>query len=457
MKRGLAAALLAASASACMTGPAAVGRQTKIESCHYRVQIASSGLVKVDARCQSDGSMSFRPAAPYLIEHLRSRTTSRSGHLRAPGAHLEYRIDLAELAGRGHNADRAARVGDSFIAAMSNVLLVPEPLTTEIPVTVELSAQPGVAFAVGLERAGGQGRYQLMAHEIPVATYFAFGVLEQHRLDIAGSALEIVRLDGALDQSDEELRRWIAASAHGVRDFYGAFPVPRASLMVIPAPNREGVVFGKVLPESEPAIALVVGQRATRQKLYADWILVHELFHLGFPSFYSEGKWLDEGLATYYEPIIRVRAGTYTEQELWSELAKWLPQGMEAYTELGLEMASDFRGIYWGGALACLEADVAARRHRLDRGLEHGLRALREAGGIANEVWDLAEAIATIDGALGRPTLGPIAERHALRGSPFDLHGLLRDLGVERRADGSVVLRDDAALASVRRAIIGKR
>jgi hypothetical protein len=232
--------------------------------------------------------------------------------------------------------------------------------------------------------------------------------------------------------------------------------VPRASVMVIPAPGRESVLFGKVLPESEPAVALVVGQRATKQKLYGDWILIHELFHLGFPSFYAEGKWLDEGLATYYEPIIRVRAGMYSERELWRELAKSLPQGLEAYTELGLEMADDFRGVYWGGALACLEADVAARRHRLDRGLEVGLRALRDAGGVANEVWDLSDAIATIDRALGRPTLAPIAERHAARGSPFDLNAMLRDLGVQLHPDGTVELRDDAPLAKVRRAITGK-
>jgi hypothetical protein len=455
MKRH-ACALLVACASACFRGPPEPAKPTTIASCRYDVRLASSGLAVVDASCQSDGSMSFRPAQHYLLDYLSANTTNRSGHLRAPQAKLRYEVDLARLAGRGHNADRAARVGESFIAAMSSILLVPEPLTTEIPVTVQLSAEPGVALATGLKRGDAAGAYQLMAHEIPVATYLAFGKLEQLELTVTGSTLELVRLDGSLDQPSEQLSGWIADSAVAVSDFYGAFPMPRASVMVIPAPGRESVVFGKVLPESEPAIALVVGQRATKQKLYQDWILVHELFHLGFPSFYAEGKWLDEGLATYYEPIIRVRAGLYSERELWRELAQSLPQGLEAYTELGLEMASDFRGIYWGGALACLEADVSARRRKLDRGLEVGLRALREAGGVANEVWDLADAIATVDRALGQPTLAPIAERHATRGSAFDLKALLRDLGVHLRSDDTVELRDDAPLAAVRRAITAK-
>ena len=46
---------------------------------------------------------------------------------------------------------------------------------------------------------------------------------------------------------------------------------------------------------------------------------MHELYHLGFPSFQGEGKWLDEGLATYYEPMIRARAGLRTETSLWDE------------------------------------------------------------------------------------------------------------------------------------------
>jgi hypothetical protein len=333
---------------------------------------------------------------------------------------------------------------------------VPEPLTSEIPVTVQIAAPPGSSVVAGLAQGPKPGGHRLMAHEIPVATYFAFGKLEQRRLEFAGAALQVVKLDGKLDQSFDEVSQWINESAGAVRDFYRAFPVPRASVFVVPASGRDSVVFGKVLPESEPGIALVVGQRATRRQLYSDWILVHELFHLGFPSFFEEGKWLDEGLATYYEPIIRVRAGLYTERQLWDELEKSMPQGLPAYTLHGLENAQDFRGIYWGGALACLEADVEARKRQLDRGLEVGLRALREAGGSASEVWAMSDALTTVDKALGSPTLGRIAQLHGQHGNPFDLAALLRDLGVTRAPDGTIQLSDSAPLAAVRRAIIEK-
>ena len=449
--RALVLALLAS--AACRPDSAARPRATTIRSCHYQVGLNATGLVDIDASCEADGPITFRVSEERLTESVKSRLLGNSGQFRSPDRRLSYQVDLAKLAGTGHDFDRAARMGASFIATMSSILLVPEPLTTEIPVTVHVSAPPELGVAVGLARGAATNHYRLMAHEIPVATYFAFGKLKQRTLDIDGARLEVTVLDGPLERSFDELNTWVAKSADAVSDFYGTFPVPRASLLVMPVPRRKSVVFGKVLPESEPAVALLVGQHAPAKALYSDWILVHELFHLGFPSFFDEGKWLDEGLATYYEPIIRVRAGLYTEAELWQEFASAMPQGLPAFEQHGLEKTKDFRGVYWGGAIACLAADVAARKRDVKRGLEVGLRALRDAGGNACEVWSLADAIGTVDRSLGEPTLGPIATAHAQRGSPFDLKALLRDLGVNRDASGNVQLSDAAPLAAVRRAI----
>ena len=75
-------------------------------------------------------------------------------------------------------------------------------------------------------------------------------------------------------------------------------------------------------------------------------------------------------------------------------------------------------------------------------------------GGVATEVWDLNDAIDVIDRSFDAPILKPIQRDHADRGSAFDLRGLLRDLGVSRKRDGSIVLSDQAPLAAVRRAIV---
>jgi hypothetical protein len=450
-RAALCAALLAV--TGCHPNGAQQARTTTIQSCAYTIELNATGTARVEASCQADGPLAFRVGDRQTLGGVHGPASGRNGRFACPNGRLSYSVDLAKLAGNGHDFDRAARIGDSFVAPMSSVLLVPEPLTTEIPVTLRVTPPPGQSVAVGLARGPAPGTYKLMAHEIPVATYFAFGKLRERNLDIDGARLEVTQLDGALDQSFDDLNTWITKSADAVRDFYKAFPVPRASVTVIPTPGRDAVVFGKVLPESEPGVALLVGQHAARKALYSDWILVHELFHLGFPSFFEEGKWLDEGLATYYEPIIRVRAGLYTETELWDELSSSMPQGLPAFTGDGLERADDFRGIYWGGAIACLVADVEARKRQLGVGLEVGLRALREAGGNACEVWSLDEVVQAVDHTLGAPTLAPLVRDHARRGSAFDLQGLFEALGVKRDAHGSVQLSDSAPLAAVRRAI----
>ena len=101
-----------------------------------------------------------------------------------------------------------------------------------------------------------------------------------------------------------------------VAGFFGTFPAERATVFLIPVNGRDGVLFGNLLPQSAPAIALRVGTQVTPAALRDDWILIHELFHLGVPSFLREGKWFDEGLATYFEPILRARAGILSEQQL---------------------------------------------------------------------------------------------------------------------------------------------
>jgi len=429
--------------------PVATKPSVTIRDCSFDVELLESGRARVEAACRADGPISFRAAHRYL-----KKSVTFAG--KEPSGKLSYEVDLAHLAAQGKDFDRALHVGSSFVAPMSSVLLVPEPLSTDIPVTVRVHAAPPTLVSVGLAKGTSPDTYRLFAHEIPVATYLAFGKLEQRALDIAGARLEVTRLDGPLDPSFDDVSRWVETSARAVRDFYRAFPVPRATVTVIPVPGRDAVVFGKVLPESSPGIALLLGQHTPSRALYSDWILVHELFHLGFPSFYEEGKWLDEGLATYYEPIIRVRAGLYTEAELWDELLASMPQGTEAFTQSGLEHATDFRGVYWGGAIACLVADVEARKRQLNGGLEVGLRALREAGGNACEVWSLSEAIGAIDHALGAPTLAPIAAAHGERGRAFDLAGLFADLGVTRDAQGKLQLSDTAPLSAVRRAITAK-
>ena len=437
--------------------------------CHYEARLSGADelTLEVEVRCMKRGVRGFNVIESVALHHVHDVRDEKGQPLRksATGWELDgrepvvrYRVDLAAIASTADDFDIAAQVGRSIVAPVSTWMLEPNPVRAGAPLTLHMTSAPGLGFACGLRRKD-RDLFELEQQELHVGTYSAFGRLTEHALELAGrhgrrSTLEVVILDGALDIGHDTLLRYVNESVRAVSDFDQGFPVARALIVVIPEPYRSGVLFGKVLPESSPGIALLVGQHTKPSDLGRDWILVHELYHLGFPSFQGEGKWLDEGLATYYEPIIRTRAGLRTEASLWDEFLNSMPQGLGAIGRDGLENAQSFRGIYWGGAIVALLADVEIRRRSGGKqGLEHGLLALLDNDGHASEVWALEDAIGVVDRAIGAPILSELAARYATRGHPLELDRLFSDLGVRRTPVG-VKLDDTAPLAAVRRAIV---
>jgi hypothetical protein len=429
--------------------------------CAYEVRVPADSpwIVDVSARCDGDAITGFRAPSAELGAFVRLRDgagTLTNGAFvaekpRRARAELAYSVDLDAMARSFEAIDVARRFGGSLLAPASSFLLAPDPDPDGAPVELEFSS--GAPFATGLRR--GASGYAIETHELRVATYTAFGVRERRSFSAGGTRLHVARLDGALDTHFDAVAAWIEKAASAVIDFYGRSLDSEITVFVAPLPEERGIPFGKLLPESGPGIVVLLGEHTTEPELYRDWVLVHELFHVGSPSFQDEGKWFDEGLATYYEPIIRARAGFLPEHAVWKEFLTAMPRGLPAMTERGLESAQSYGDTYWGGALFCLLADVEVRRLSAGKlGLEAGVRAVLANGGIASEVWTLARSLSVADGALGAPALAKLAERHARRGSPVDLPGLFRDLGVSLAPDGSVRFDDTAPLAFVRRSLI---
>jgi hypothetical protein len=364
---------------------------------------------------------------------------------------FRYRVDLERAAREQRDVGFALRHGEAIVAPASSFLLSPLPLVPEVPIELAVHTPPGFGFRSGLrEYAGG---YALESHEVRVATYSVFGRFSEQRVSVADRHLDVIVLD-AEPALAGRLAPWVAERARVVADFYGTFPAERTTLFVVPVHGAVEVVFGNLLPQSAPAIALKVGTKVTPLALHRDWILLHELFHLGVPSFFREGKWFDEGLATYFEPILRARAGMLSEQQLWSDFARDLQKGLPVLEQRGLDHARDYTDIYWGGALFCLLADVELRRATGGlKGLEDGVRAVFRGGGVAWEVWSLQETLRMAERTLGRSVLSELAARHASGPAPVDLERTLAELGVVQGGDG-VELRDDAPLAAARRAIV---
>lgn len=201
------------------------------------------------------------------------------------------------------------------------------------------------------------------------------------------------------------------------------------------------------------SIAISVGDAATPADLATNWELVHEMVHLAFPSMPENRAWIEEGLATYVEPLVRARSGLAPADDIWKWLVWGLPRGQSALGGTGLDGARTWAATYWGGALFCFDADVAIRQKTGGKkSLDDALRGIVRAGGNVTVDWSLERAFDAGDRAVGAPVLRELYERMRTAAAREDLDALFAKLGV--RATSSGISYDDAApLAAIRRAI----
>jgi hypothetical protein len=266
------------------------------------------------------------------------------------------------------------------------------------------------------------------------------------------SVLNVYFAEGAFDLPNERLLNWIENAAHTVANFYGQFPVRRAHIAVIPVAGS-GVQSGKSLGMGQATINIFIGKEVTPVELASDWIMVHEMVHLGFPSLDQTHRWLEEGLATYVESIARVNYGDLTPEFVWRGLVRGMPHGLPDAGDKGLDATPTWGRIYWGGALFCLVADIEIRQHTHNRlALRDALRAIVRAGATTEKSMALRDVLEIGDRATGTKVLTQLYQRMGLNSETVDLNRLWRRLGIV--LDGDQISFDNTApLAHIRYSI----
>ncbi|HEY1382795.1 MAG TPA: hypothetical protein VGF43_04225 [Dongiaceae bacterium] len=258
---------------------------------------------------------------------------------------------------------------------------------------------------------------------------------------------------GALKIEPKQIDAWVSAIAESNRRFWARSPTKGGLVVLVPSP-RDGVPFGRVLSLGGAVLTVLVGKDATTKQLYDDWVLVHEFIHLGSPLMRDTGAWLNEGFATFYEPVLRTRAGWKSEDEVWREWISSMPRGMPAMTGIGLENAGR-GGIYWGGALFVLMAEIESLKASDGKiGFSDCLRTVLAGGGDVTVKWPTMKFLDRCDALLGKPVIAQLARQHIEKGSAMDLDRLWKRLGVSM-TEGSAIRYDDTAeLAWLRPLII---
>jgi hypothetical protein len=285
-------------------------------------------------------------------------------------------------------------------------------------------------------------------------------VAESHALRIGDATVEIDIARGSLDLPNAAIIAHIQKAIDAIVAYYGRFPVARARILVIPIEGRDGILQGTTWGDvgGWPGFTRMrIGQHTTAAELDDDWMMTHELVHMAFASLPDDQHWMEEGQATYIEPIARVMTGELKAVDVWRDMARDMAKGEPEPGDEGLDRTHTWARTYWGGALFCLVADVTIRRETGNKkGLQDALRAVVAHGGTIDHDWDLPKALAIGDAATGTHVLSRMYAEWGNRAVPVDLAKLWSELGVQATGNG-VELVGSAPLAKVREGIVGGR
>lgn len=317
----------------------------------------------------------------------------------------------------------------------------------------------GYSASLPWSRQGEQ--FHADASALGFAGNAAFGRLDLERFVAAGAQVEVVVPQGFEDSTRAAVVPWIESAVEAAAGAFGRFPADRLQVVLVPrAGMLDAIGFGLMRRGGGPSARLVVSSDAKLPQLRSAWTAIHEFSHLLHHFVAKRDAWLSEGIATYYQEVLRARAGLLSAEEAWLRIHRGALKGRATERSLGEESAVMFREynfsrVYWGGAAMALQADVALRSHpQRPSTLDGALQQLMGCCGVIARPWSCARTTDQLDQLTGTQVFAGLLERSRSGRMP-DLTETFAQLGV-RVQDGSVTFYD-APLAHVRDAIMGSQ
>lgn len=301
--------------------------------------------------------------------------------------------------------------------------------------------------------------YQTLLKRAEIAAHAEDGGTSSHVLMIGRSQIEVELHLAQSGLTSDDVLAWVRRSATAVADYYGQFPVRHARVIVSQSSDPSRFIHGATwgdLNGVEGLTRIRIGQSTSTSDLDSDWTMTHELVHMALTSLPDENHWLEEGLATYVEPIARSQEGQLSVTEVWKEMLNGMRQGEPAPGDRGLDQTQTWGRTYWGGALFSLVADVSIRRATADRkSLQDALRAIVAAGATINTERPLMEVLRIGDQATGTTVLEDLYASWRDKPVTVNLDQLWFELGV-RLGPGGIAFDETAPLADIRRSMTQK-
>jgi hypothetical protein len=366
---------------------------------------------------------------------------------------VRYDFDLRGCARKVNDPETAAERHGTLAAPSSTFLLLPRG--DGYPAHRFRVHAPH--FASGAPLVDGFYRQGAADYTLPVSVFAADDI---RSFTVGNASIDLAFVAGPMTVGHDAFLARLRRTVERIADYDGVFPAPHTLVVVQPTGSRhDGTPMGVTLAGGGGASVLLgVPGEATAADLDGDWVMTHELLHVAFPSVGRPHRWMEEGLSTYLEPIIRVRDGTVSTDEFWGDLVAGLPQGLAEPGSHGLEHTETWGSTYWGGALYWFEVDLAIRRSSHgQRSLRDALRAIAQAGGFAGQHWPIERVLEIGDRGAGSPAMKNELSLLGETGERVDLASTWAQLGIRVRALGRSPLElDDRAPEAALRARIAR-
>ncbi len=403
--------------------------------------------------------------AAYALSGL-GRDASRSGKFRLaiPARKcFSYAVDLKRFPGGDFHAE-FQRYRDVILLSPSWFLAVPPGHRAALELEVELPRGFAVS-APGEVRRTRAGRWQL---SLSKRAWERGGRIAIGRL----KALSAARLPRdwrahALNLGRSEMPRYsrvIDDLVIAMQRTWGAVPVSKLQVLVIGVPrNTETYPWGEVFRESGDAVALYVDGSRPQSQLRRDWVPYHEFSHLVHPYFSPADAWLAEGLASYYQNILRAQRGVLNGDDAWRQIHAGFARG-RANTDGATTLANEsaqmrsrqrYMRVYWSGAVMALLADVDLRRRSSNRvSLASALGDFARCCLPAARRWSAQAFLAELDARTGYPVWAPLVRRYLDSAEFPDAAPAYAALGLVDNA-GKLEFMDTPTTARLRESIMG--
>lgn len=327
------------------------------------------------------------------------------------------------------------------------------------PITVEVRIPDGMSISTPWkEQPGPPGAWLFRPDPTPVSwtARIAIGHFKVQRIPIGGTVLRVAVIGNLSDQQRDKLGQWVRESGQAVASVYGHFPRPAPQILIVPIGSQRSVVpWAHVLRGGGVAAEFFVDETRSLDQFSNDWIATHELSHLLLPYVSRRDRWFSEGIATYYQNILRARDGRLSEQQAWQNLHAGFERGRAASRGETLAAATrsgwkSIMRVYWSGAAMMLQADTELRLMSDGRqSLDSALAQLRDCCLISNRSWRARELFSELDRITGTSVFADLYREHVTDDEFPDLSRTFEGLGLVLETK-SIKLDPDASWGRIR-------